>query len=176
MPAYQGEFDGLCGMYSIANAYELCGYADHGNQLFQVACSRLAPTRWPKVLWEGTTFHDMMRMIRACQRYISEEGLASVEVRYPFSRAVPKSNDRYWERLDRIFQDESLRCGIVMLKKPWCHWIVISPDTKRRIWFTDSSGDELEYRKNLASLHAGERRRAGRSWLIDRRALIVFSD
>ena len=75
MPAYQGEFDGLCGMYSIANAYESCGYIDHGNQLFQVACSRLAPKRWPRVLWEGTSFHDMMRMIKACQRYICQERL-----------------------------------------------------------------------------------------------------
>ena len=171
MPAYQGEFDGLCGMYSIANAYESCGYIDHGNQLFQVACSRLAPKRWPRVLWEGTSFHDMMRMIKACQRYICQERLGPVVVRYPFRKADPKSNDSFWEQLE----NESLICGIVGLTKPWRHWVVISPDTKRRIWFTDSSGDQREYRKNLASLHAGERRPYGKPWLINRRELIVFS-
>ena len=83
MPAYQGEFDGLCGMYAIANAYELCGHGDHSDQLFRVACGAVAPTRWPKVLWDGTSFQDMVRMIKACQRDISQERLASVVVRYP---------------------------------------------------------------------------------------------
>ncbi len=53
MPYYQGEFDGLCGMYAIANAYEICGYGDICAELFQAACDALAPRRWPSVLRIG---------------------------------------------------------------------------------------------------------------------------
>ncbi len=31
MPLHQGEYDGLCGMYAIANAYQICGcHTDDG--------------------------------------------------------------------------------------------------------------------------------------------------
>lgn len=43
MVAYQGKFDGLCGMYAIVNAYEInayeiCDYGGICEELFQVAC------------------------------------------------------------------------------------------------------------------------------------------
>ncbi len=161
MPAYQGEFDGLCGMYAIANAYEICGYGDI-SKLFKVACDALAPRRWPAVLWDGTSFGDMKKMISVCQTEIEDQYDEPITVNYPFSRNPPKSN-------------ENAYCAIVSLTKPSPHWIVISRDTRRRVWFTDSGGDDREYRKNLASLHAGERRRWETQWLLDRRELIVFS-
>ena len=169
MPAYQGEFDGLCGMYAIANAYELCGCGT-GEGEFQTACLALPKKRWPSVLWNGTDLRDMRRMVKACQADWSEV----VSVRYPFYRDTPGSNDSYWRRLTRYFEDESTQCAIVRLIKPWDHWVVISPDTRRRMWFTDSSGDQQEYRKNFASLYAGKRRRDRNQWLFDPRALIGF--
>lgn len=46
MSAYQGEFDGLCGMCAIANAYDICGYGEICEELFHVACGALAQQRW----------------------------------------------------------------------------------------------------------------------------------
>ena len=182
MPAYQGEFDGLCGMYAIANAYEICGYGEICDKLFQISCGGLAHDRWPEVLWQGTSFGDMMRMIKACQRYIDSRmckrtGIkGTVDIGYPFWKKTPRSNSIYWEVLMDIFKHYNVRCGIVGLTAPVHHWVVISRDTERRVWFTGSGRGELEYRKNLASLHAGERRRMETQWRLDRRELVVFYD
>ena len=123
MPAYQGEFDGLCGMYAIANAYEICGYGDI-SKLFKVACDALAPRRWPAVLWDGTSFGDMKKMISVCQTEIEDQYDEPITVNYPFSRNPPKSNEIYWEKFDDIFQNENAYCAIVSLTKPSPHWIV----------------------------------------------------
>lgn len=78
--AYQGYYDGLCGMYAIANAFMECGVKD-GEEVFHTACSVLAQKRWPKTVWEGTKFGDMKRMISGCCEELAIEGL---RVRYPF--------------------------------------------------------------------------------------------
>lgn len=171
MAAAQGELDGLCGMYAIANAYERCGCQDV-DDVFRTACSGLSQRRWPKVLWEGTTFADMQRMIKACK----DQCEPTISVRYPFSgKNEPRSNDSYWKDLKGIFRDREARCAIVNMTKPWLHWVVIFPDTERRIWFTDSGETETDYRKNIASLYAGKRSPRPGQWVFDRRSLIVFS-
>lgn len=175
MVAYQGKFDGLCGMYAIVNAYEICDYGGICEELFQVACGGLAHRRWPTVLWEGTTFGDMTRMIHACQSYIKRSYDSAIMVSYPFWRDEPRTNADFWDVFDGKFQSRSARCAIVGLTAPSHHWVVISRDTERRVWFTDSGEGGREYRKNLASLHAGERRLLNTQWRLDRRELIVFS-
>ena len=170
MAATQGELDGLCGMYAIANAYERCGCQDV-ESVFRTACGGLSQRRWPKVLWEGTTFGDMQRMIKACK----DQCEPTVSVRYPFSgKKEPPSNESYWRDLKQIFTDPGVRCAIELMKKPWLHWVVIFPDTERRIWFTDSAAVEPDYRKNIASLYAGKRRPRPGQWVFGRRELIVF--
>ena len=91
--AYQGEYDGLCGMYAIANAFMECGIED-GEEIFKTACSALARNRWPQVLWEGTTFMDMQRMIHACRR---KHGIRSIKPEFPFWENEPTSNRDYWK-------------------------------------------------------------------------------
>ena len=116
-------------------------------------------------------------MTKACQRYIDGNygEQDRVSVGYPFWKNTPRSNSIYWEEFMNIFNYHNVHCGIVGLTAPSHHWVVISRDTERRVWFTDSGGG-LEYRKNLASLHAGERRRMETQWKLDRRELIVFYD
>jgi hypothetical protein len=71
MPKHQGELDGLCGPYAIANALEHCGLDGFKPEtVFQSACSALSRRRWPGVLWKGATFVDLQRMIKRCQRDI----------------------------------------------------------------------------------------------------------
>ena len=128
------------------------------------------------MLWNGTTFEDMTRMTKACQRFIDKNLREQFRVDdgYPFWERAPKSNSDYWKKFDEISDYENVCCGIVGLTAPSHHWVVIYPDTERRVWFADSGRGELEYRKNLASLYAGERRRAETQWKLDRRELIVF--
>lgn len=169
MPYYQGNLDGLCGQYAIANAFELCGYGHE--DCFQAACRGLAPRRWPAALWDGTSFDDMKNMIANCRHEFRE--LSDITVRYPFRQDSPHSNKTYWTRFDKIFENETVRCGIVGLVKPVSHWIVVRRDGQR-LEFVDSSPYKPETRKNRKSIYAGERRRSKNQWLIDRRLLITF--
>lgn len=174
MPAYQGEFDGLCGMYAIANAYDICGYGDSCSKLFEVACSALAQSRWPSVLWEGTTFGDMRTMISTCQEEIEGQYVEQVTIKYPFLQRSPGTNEEYWNQFDAIFRDKSVYCGIIGLEYPSSHWVVVARDSRRRIWFFDSDSNAPEYRKNVATLFAGNRRRSRKQWRICRKELVVF--
>jgi len=170
MPSYQGELDGLCGPYAIVNAYAACAEVD-ADSVFELACCGLAPQRWPKVLWEGTVFSDMRRMIGNCQVSLAEA--SDISIKYPFWRLSPKNNSEYWTRFDKIFSDSSVICGIVGMTRPWSHWIVVSRDGKR-LEFTDSDPYKPSHRKNRSTVFAGLRRKASSHWVIDRRELIVF--
>lgn len=174
MPSYQGELDGLCGPYAIANAFELCGCCTENEDVFKLACQAFTKGRWPTLLWEGTTFHDMQRMIKVCSRGVKFPANSKLVVSYPFLRKTPSTNEEYLEQFDEIFADEKVKCGLVGITRPTAHWIVAS-HRGRRIEFTDSTANRPSVRKNRESLFAGERRQKPRQWLIDRKELIIFS-
>lgn len=172
MPSYQGQLDGLCGPYAIANALEQCGLAINHETFFQIACERASGSRWPSLLWEGTSFAEIRRMVSACLS--SPANTLAIKARYPFRQEPPPTNRDYWMRFDELFDDERTLCGIVGVIRPHPHWIVISRDGGRLI-FTSSDADSVYQRKNRAAVHAGYRRRKPGQWLIDRRELVVFS-
>lgn len=176
MPAYQGEFDGLCGMYAIANAYEICGYGEIHKELFDVACGALSQARWPGVLQEGTSFGDMRKMLSACQTEIGYQYDKLVKVRYPFLQRTPGTNQDYWRQLDEMLESTVVYCCIVGRSKPSPHWIVLCPDTSNRVVFVDSSPNQSTFRKNRRNVYAGPRRRYESQWRLDRQELIVFME
>ena len=176
MPGYQGQYDGLCGMYAIANAYEICGYDTPDNEIveriFRIACSALADSRWPGVVWEGTTLGDLRKMIAGCQEWLLDE---NVKVTYPFSRNTPRTNESYWEKLFDIFKDENAYCAIVGMEgESGGHWIVVEPDRKGRLLFSDSQHGGM-YRVSVDEIHAGERKPGWKDYKFNRKELIVFS-
>lgn len=172
MPAYQGELDGLCGQYAVTNALDLCGLGRHRQALFEAACASAKPERWPLVLWQGTEFSDLKRMVRNCLS--SPANRLGIRARYPFYRGAPANNAAYWDAFDQAFSDGGAICAIVGLRKPNPHWVVVIPDGGR-VAFIDSTPDQPVYRKNRASLYAGYRRPKPNQWLLDRRELVVLS-
>lgn len=62
----QGQLDGLCGPYAITNALAYLGHGGDRADVFQTACSAVSRNRWAILLWEGTTFGDLKKMISAC--------------------------------------------------------------------------------------------------------------
>jgi hypothetical protein len=174
MPKHQGELDGLCGPYAIANALEQCGLGDcSAEDVFQCACQALSQRRWPGVLWKGATFADLQRMLARCQRLLP--GLAEVAITYPFMKSPPSSNDVYWKRFDALFEDEraSRRCAIIGITRPTNHWIVATKDGSR-VKLTDCAHGAPDRRKNRATLYAGSRCPDPNRWLIDRRELVLI--
>lgn len=172
MPSHQGALDGLCGQYAITNALELCGLGRQRDTLFRIACAAAPVERWPVLLWKGTEFSDLRRMVGSCLN--SPANRLGVKARYPFSRGAPATNTAYWDAFDRAFSDEGAICGIAGLISPHPHWVVVVPDGGR-IAFVDSTPEQPIYRKNRAFLYAGYRRPKPNDWLLDRRELVVFS-
>lgn len=171
--AYQGAFDGLCGMYAIANAFAECDVDNQTcEQIFYTACSTLGRRRWPDVLWNGTCYDDIKRMTRTCRK---QHKLYQVSLSYPFEAPnTPSSNKSYWERFSRLFdENEDIRCGIIMIEEPYYHWIVMKKHGGR-VAFVDSVPNNPEYRKNIPSLYAGSRRRSRQQWRLNRSNLILF--
>lgn len=172
MPNHQGKLDGLCGPYAIVNAFEHC-CVKRPEQVFEVACSALAKSRWPNVLWEGTSFSDLKRMIKRCRDKV--EGASVIQTRYPFEKHPPPNNKVYWTRFNKLFDDESnIRCAILGLWRPSEHWIVASRNTKGRLSFTDTNPYKPFQIKNCSSLHAGRRHGNPNKWVIERSDLILF--
>lgn len=116
MPAHQGYYDGLCGQYAVANALELCGLGQHREAIFKTACASAAADRWPVVLWNGTEFSDLRRMVRSCLS--SPANRLGVKARYPLLKRKPPTNFAYWEAFDEAFSDDAAVCGIVGLRAP----------------------------------------------------------
>lgn len=172
MPNYQGQLDGLCGPYAIANAFERCG-VKNPDRIFETACKALSNRRWPDVLWDGTTFGDLKRMIKLCKSEC--DGASDVKITYPFSRNAPASNDVYWKRLDGIFEERpNIRGMILGLTRPSFHWIVAFHEGGTRINFVDTDPHRPFVRKNRSMLHAGSKNGNPKKWIIDRSELIVF--
>jgi len=168
----QGSLDGLCGQYAIINAFQKCGIEDE-ESLFRAACLGIAKSRWPKILWEGTSLRDLMNMINCCKEIVP--GVGEIAVRYPFSRNEPINNDDYWRKFDAIFENELfVSCAILGVSRPFAHWIVAWPDGGR-VQFLDCDPNDDYPRKNRASLYAGSRNADQGKWLIDRREFVLFS-
>jgi hypothetical protein len=165
----QGSLDSLCGIYAIVNAFYVCGFLDHDN-LFKYACNSLAPLRWPRVLWEGTTFEDLRKTISYCKRRLC---VYDIEVSYPFWSNQPKTNKEYWGLFDEFFSEGGACCAIIGVVEPEPHWIVCGNDGNH-IQILDSDYDKPFSRKRKSSLFAGKRRPDRNLWKIERRELIIF--
>jgi len=170
MTQHQGALDGLCGPYAIVNAFELLDYR-RLDRVFRTACSAIARSRWPEVLWKGTTLRDLKQMITACRKELSNTNY--IDVQYPFYQSPAATNNVYWGEFDEQFSHDRTVCCIIGIKKPFDHWIVAGRDGGR-VQFWDADPHQPEFRKNRKSLFAGERHRWPNQWLLDRDGLIVF--
>lgn len=170
MSSFQGSLDGLCGPYAIANALLACGLSD-AEALFEKACSAPSRKRWPALLWEGVTFGDLQRMVRACLG--PETNPDGVSATYPFLKNPPRTNAEYWRRFDAIFDESDAICAIVGLKSPWMHWMVVERHGQR-LRFTDSDPLNPNPVKNRGSLHAGSRPARKSQWVVEPKELVVF--
>ena len=175
--AYQGELDGLCGPYAVVNAFDLCGLNEDwlGQDLFIIAC--LALNNWPKVLWKGTTFPQMKKMLKACRKELARAYRKAgydfhVRVEYPFAgNQEPRSNREYRERFDGIFSYPDVMCGILGMDEPHEHWLAFV-NRRKSLTVFDSSAEGAIRRIAKRDIYAGRCKR--RRYLVDREELVVF--
>ena len=176
--AYQGSLDGLCGPYAIVNAYHQCDIEEDwlGEDLFAIAC--LAIKGWPHVLWEGTSFRQMIKMLKACQgvlqsAYEEADTNYPINVKYPFLKNAPGSNKEYWKRFDEIFSQDDVICGIIGMEVPSEHWFAFDKRAKTLTVFDSTHPSDHGMRRiRIEDIHAGVYKK--RKDVINRKELIVF--
>ena len=175
---YQGSLDGLCGPYAIVNAYHQCDIEEDwlGEDIFAIAC--MAIRGWPQVLWEGTSFEQMIKMLKACQNSLKsayeEAGCKyPIEVKYPFRNNEPGSNKEYWKRFDEEFFRDSAICGIIGMEVPSEHWFAFDISVKTLSVFDSTHPSDRRMRRvRIKEIHAGVYQM--KSFVINRRELIMF--
>ena len=178
--AWQGSLDGLCGPYSIVNAYDLCDLEEDwlGQDIFNIACSEIG--NWPEVLWEGTTFTQMRTMLKACQKalkraYREADCAYPIAIDFPSRRNPPSSNKKLRKRLHRVFSRDDVICGIVGMENPAAHWFSFVK-LKRELIVFDSAPAGLGgmHRIPLDDLHVRARRK--KDIVLNPAELIVFRE
>ena len=163
MPSYQGELDGLCGVYAIVNAYEIC-LSDLVNnpekkldRIFRTACRALERKAWPETLWQGTSFGEMRRMISKCEKRMKYRSFV-IAPKYPFLKKPPRNTKEYWKRFIKEFHKKGFCCAIIGVEDPAPHWVVVEPTIGGDILFSvsDGSGSQQVYRMDAQSIRGGK--------------------
>jgi hypothetical protein len=157
-------------MYAVANVFEFCFEKD-AQRSFEICCESLAHSRWPHVLWEGTYFGDVHRMIAACRREYKLRDYLKIHI--PFWKNTPKDNGSYWRKFDALIEQSKVRCALLRIQRPYDHWIVAT-NLKEGILFLDSTAGQTLSIIKRDKLYAGRRRPNSDALLINPRELILF--
>ena len=128
-------------------------------------------SRWPKVLWEGTTLRDLEVMIKSLDDLLEAR---SITVRHPFRTTQPSSDELFWQEFEQLFRENRKnRCAIIGLEKPSLHWLVVKPKANALL-FIDS--DNVRPRRKIPreTIYAGKRRNNKQEYLVNRKEVILF--
>ena len=178
--AHQGTLDGLCGPYAIVNAYHQCEIKEDwlGQDIFNIAC--LAIEGWPNILWEGTSFMQMIKMIKACQLALEDAYKQAnqdypIKVEYPFYHKTPRTNREYWKRFDEIFARNSVICGIIGMEVPSEHWFAFDKRAKTLSVFDSTHPSDGGMRRiRIEDIHAGVYEK--RNYVVNSRELSLLQN
>ena len=135
-PLSQGDEDGFCGLYAIANALELLFpqrmNEDARAQVFKII-AKACLSKWPDIVWNGTTERDIRAMLAAARNHLDHIFVWE----QPFAHLTIESFDEFARQLGwRIKGDDAF--AIVGISKPWQHWTCVHRFTEHEMVMTDS--------------------------------------
>jgi hypothetical protein len=134
-PLTQGDEDGFCGLYAICNALTLLFPStmteDMRARVFKAIAQ--ACKKWPDIIWDGTTAHDIREMLSAAEISLAH----AFSWQQPFARHKFAHFEDFRHELKwRIEGDDAF--GIVGISKPWEHWTCAHRLTEHEMIMTDS--------------------------------------
>jgi hypothetical protein len=150
----QGSLDGLCGLYSITNAFtRLVSDLDPAD-VFKQAALALPKRAYPSVLWDGLDVHEVTRSARKVAAWLAERHKAGVAVSTPFVRKRYQTTSVFLDDLSASIQDRS---GLAILSVDWGktkggggHWLVYKGHDSARLKVLDSDGPSLMRTRSLS--------------------------
>jgi hypothetical protein len=143
-PAYQGEFDGLCGIYAIINAIRLlCPEVDEGTakQLFKRLLATLHKRETDPVapVWRGMRMLTLKRLAKEAKRFMRAEcGIKLKARRWEREERETITNVAiFWKRLEQELSRQ--RVPIIGFGGKIQHWSVAQGLTPKLMKLCDSS-------------------------------------
>lgn len=164
-PEVQGSLDGLCGVYSIVNAFNVLnidGFDD--SECFKVALQAIK-NKLPTAIWNGTFINDIEHMVDAVATWVEKTYKEDIVWDRPFEKTKFKNGEEYLEALNKIIDDYSV--AIIGIEKPYEHWTVAWQTTEKEIKFFDSDGLTLVHKSDFAK--PGKKR-----WKVDSTETLVI--
>ncbi len=135
-PLSQGDEDGLCGLYSIINALTLLFPStmteDMQRRIFKII-SKGCVSKWPAILWNGTTVQDVRAMLTAARHGLSD----TFAWEQPFAHKAFNNFDEFRRELGRRIEGDDA-FAVVGISKPWEHWTCAHRLTEHEMIMTDS--------------------------------------
>lgn len=152
--AFQGGFDGLCGQYAIANAFQICGVKDVA-LTWRVACKALPAEFWPEGLWKGTNFDYLCVMLDAAMKTREAKKLS---ISYKCPLIPPLGKEQFKKEFASQMGESNVMCAIVGLNSPTRHWLVVERDGGRLV-ATDASPESGNdnRRINFGTIRSGKK-------------------
>lgn len=137
-PLYQGDQDGLCGLYAVVNSLRLLWPREMTDKntavIFQEVAHALGA--WPRVLWAGTYPTDIVTMLKAARRVFTEKGMCLTWTK-PFKTGSINHIEVFETNL-RHELDCPGTTAIVGMNRPRQHWSVLDRFTPHTMVMADS--------------------------------------
>lgn len=141
--AYQGEFDGLCGIYSVINAIQQLGMRDPhrtiGKSVFRSIVKSLSAEALRAGLTDGIDADDLVPATRAALAKIRRKHQIDLRLHQPYRHRAYDTPSRFLSDLKREI-DSPTRAAIVSVTLPnSAHWSVVRSLNTRTVVFRDSA-------------------------------------
>ena len=141
-PLYQGDLDGLCGIYAIINSVRiLCPEANRTfcSDLFRVLVGALQRrVRRPvAIVWRGLKPRTMLALMDCCTSHVRKR-LGTKLMTRRLSKASRKSLAKAWREIEKNVKKH--RIAILGIDGVYSHWTVVHAVTPKTIRLCDSAG------------------------------------
>lgn len=148
----QGQYDGLCGVYSIVNAVGALTKTagkdrDRRKALFDIVCGQLNEDRLLlSAVTGGISAGDYDSFIRHALRAIERETGIGVDMTTPF-RDGQVSADAFYDGLVAHIGTQGRSLVVLWVSGGWDHWTVVRSLSEARVNLIDSDGRDHLTRK-----------------------------
>lgn len=150
-PYQQGRLDGLCGVYSLINAYRLVvpslSHDDAKWLLYECMEKLTGMGSLPETITDGMGINALIKL----RREVFTPCYPEVSVTRPFARQRAVMLDAYWSTLSQFFgkRNQAVLIGVSSQRRD--HWTVIRAMTLKQLHLFDSDGLTLINKASLST-------------------------
>jgi hypothetical protein len=146
--------DGLCGLYSIANAFARLSDQLAAEDVFEQAALAIPKRKYPTALWDGLDFYEVYRSARYVAAWALKERNLKISVRLPFKKRRLRTMSQFLDELSERIRD---RPATAILSVEWGkqkggggHWLVFERHHDSRLTVLDSDGPGSIQKRRLS--------------------------